>query len=164
MTILSHEALFTLDGLRCEVMSTRPEALMPAIEIAQREMEALTTVALSARPGSEAARLTRLAAVADVTAPASDLLLDYVDAAMAWRPIDGVQVGRDTVSLRRGSRIDLGVLAEVHAADRMATQLDAELPGGFLVAVEDAVTEVGEQPDGGWPCPRTRFGWGTAVA
>ena len=40
MMILSHEAVFTVDGVRCAVVTTRPEALMPAVPVVEEAVSA----------------------------------------------------------------------------------------------------------------------------
>lgn len=52
MSILSHEAVFTVDGVACTVATTRPEALMPAVPVVSEWVSAAEVkVAYWARMG-----------------------------------------------------------------------------------------------------------------
>lgn len=62
MTILSHEAIFTVDGVRCAIATTRPEALMPAVPVVEEEVSAAEVrVAYWARMGIASLANARLA-------------------------------------------------------------------------------------------------------
>ena len=60
-----------------------------------------------------------------------------------------------TVSLPRGTLLDLGASGKAHAADTIAAELVRFLPGGFLVDLGgDAAAVAGIS----WPSPRAPFG------
>lgn len=62
MPILRHEATFTVDGVPCAVITTRPEALMPAVPVVEEEVSAAELqVASWARLGISSLATARLA-------------------------------------------------------------------------------------------------------
>ncbi|MGN6412530.1 FAD:protein FMN transferase [Flexivirga sp.] len=55
-----------------------------------------------------------------------------------------------TVTFATGTLIDLGATGKATAADRIAADLAAEEPGGFLVDLGGDLAVAGEPPTGGW--------------
>lgn len=55
-----------------------------------------------------------------------------------------------TVTFATGTLIDLGATGKATAADRIAADLAAEQPGGFLVDLGGDIAMAGEPPTGGW--------------
>ena len=55
-----------------------------------------------------------------------------------------------TVSLPRGTLLDLGASGKAHAADTIAAELVRFLPGGFLVDLGGDVASSGPRPLHGW--------------
>lgn len=170
MTSYPHEATFTALGMQCQIITTRPQDLLAAVDEALEELSRLAAVISFDDRRSEVSRLSRLASFAEVTAPASALLLDYLGAALwaadlteglvspsdgVWR---GIELGDGTVKLPRGTILDLSETAPSHAADLLARRLHADSGGGFLVRIGDAVAVAGDSPEGGWEIPVTAPG------
>lgn len=55
-----------------------------------------------------------------------------------------------TITVATGTLIDLGAIGKAAAADRIAADLAAEQPGGFLVDLGGDLAVAGEPPTGGW--------------
>lgn len=178
MTSYPHEARFTALGLPALIVSTRPQDLLPAVDEVLATLSVLDAVGSRADPASETSRLNRLAAAADLVAPASDALLAQLGAALwaanltdgrvrptapgtdplAWR---GIRLGEDTVSLPRGTVLDLSATLPAHAADLLARALRQETGGGFRVELAGSVAVSGEPPAGGWQLPVASPGFHT---
>lgn len=173
MTTYPHEATINAAGLPCRVITTDPRDLFDAVDATLSELSNLTSVTSLEDSSSEAARLSRLAAHADVTAPASDLMLDHLTAALwvadltdglvvptggsggavsAW---EGIEVGGESVRLPRGTVLDLSATVLAHTADQFALRLHRETGNGFLVSLGDAVAVAGDAPADGWEIPVT---------
>lgn len=173
MTSYPHEANIKALGLQCRIITTQPVDLFPAVDATLSVLSTLTSVISLEDRRSEASRLSRLAAHADVTAPASDLMIDQLNAALwaadltdglvaptgardgAW---ECIEVRDDSVRLPRGTVLDLSATALAHSADLLATGLHRETGGGFLVSLGDNVAVAGEAPEGGWEIPVTSPG------
>ena len=172
-----HEATFKAFDFDCMLIATRPEDLLPAVETVVSELSRVAAVTCLDLPSSEASRLTRLAQHADVTAPVSDVMIDYLSAAL-WsadltdgllRPTsevagraesqshwERIEIGDGNVTLPRGCVLDLAATAPAHAADLLVKQLTNESAGGgFLVSVCGDLAVAGECPEGGWEVPVT---------
>ncbi|NHB84453.1 hypothetical protein G7085_07100 [Tessaracoccus sp. HDW20] len=165
-----HEATFSALGLDCLLITTCPEDLLRSVDLVVEELEELAAVTSLDLHTSEASRLTRLAWAADVTAPASPVLIDYLSAALwaaeltdsmpsgdsrlgDWRRIE---IGDGTVSLPRGCVLDLGDTVAAHAADLLVLLLsDLHPGGGFLLGIGNGLAVAGEAPDDGWQIPVT---------
>ncbi len=181
MTRYPHEATFNALGLECMLITTQPEHLLPAVDLIIEELDDLDTVMSLQEPASEVSRLTRLARFADVTAPASPILIDYLSAALwsadlteglvdptATHVADNstaahsghgwerIEIGDGTVKLPRGCILDLSSTASAHAADLMARRLADLFDGaGFLVSIGGDIAVAGEPPEDGWQIPVT---------
>lgn len=55
-----------------------------------------------------------------------------------------------TITFAAGTLIDLGATGKAATADRVAAELAAEAPGGFLVDLGGDLAVAGEAPEGGW--------------
>ncbi|TWP33840.1 FAD:protein FMN transferase [Leekyejoonella antrihumi] len=55
-----------------------------------------------------------------------------------------------TITAAAGTLIDLGATGKASMADRIAHELDSELPGGFLVGLGGDIAVAGAAPTGGW--------------
>lgn len=170
---IPHEATFTVMGLDALVITTDPEELLPAVDTVIDELNAVCAVTSLELHGSEVSRLTRLARFADITVPASPVLIDYLSAALWSADLTGglvdptigaaparsgwerIEIGATTVSLPRGCVLDLSATASAHAADLLARALADEGSGGFLVSINGDVAVAGEGPDDGWQIPVT---------
>ncbi|SHI51477.1 thiamine biosynthesis lipoprotein [Tessaracoccus bendigoensis DSM 12906] len=178
MTRYPHEATFNVDGLDCLLITTMPQDLLPAVDIVIEELTALAAVASLDLHDSEVSRLTRMARFADITVPASPVLIDYLSAALwsadlteglvdptAHRSSSGgstlpghgwerIEIGETTVSLPRGCVLDLSATASAHAADLLALALADRFGGsGFLVSIDGDIAVAGVCPEGGWQIP-----------
>lgn len=178
MTSYPHEARFTALGLPALIVSTRPEDLLPAVDEVMATISSLDAVVSRGDRASEVSRLNRLAAAADLVAPASEALLGQLGAALwaadltdgrvrptapgtdplAWR---GIQVDAATVRLPRGTVLDLSATLPAHAVDLLARSLHLETGGGFRVELAGSVAVSGEPPTGGWQLPVASPGFHT---
>lgn len=165
-----HEATFNAIDHDCLLITTRPEDLLPSVEAIIDELTEVAWVTSPDLPTSEVSRLTRLARHADVTAPASPILIDYLSAAL-WAAdlTDGVvdptgegssqaseriEIGDGTVTLPRGCTLNFRGTASAHAADLLTRRLAAENPeGGFLLSIDGDTAVAGDCPDEGWRIP-----------
>jgi FAD:protein FMN transferase len=66
-----------------------------------------------------------------------------------WQSVRVHKVG--LVGTPQGCLLDFGSSAKAHAADRIAADLAASLPGGFLVNLGGDMAVSGDLPEGGWP-------------
>ncbi len=66
-----------------------------------------------------------------------------------WRNVT-VDRDRTTITLPRGTLLDLGATAKAWAADRCATLIVAQLGGGVLVNLGGDIATAGDAPVGGW--------------
>lgn len=69
--------------------------------------------------------------------------------APGWRAVE-IDEATGRVHTPAGAVLDLGASAKAHAADRVAGQLAARLPGGFLVDLGGDLAVSGPPPAGGW--------------
>lgn len=65
-----------------------------------------------------------------------------------WSSIELDEVGH--LVMPGGTLLDLGASAKAHAADTIAADLAARLPGGFLVNLGGDIAVAGEAPETGW--------------
>jgi thiamine biosynthesis lipoprotein len=85
-----------------------------------------------------------------------DLVQRRTTAAAGWvAPVPGwqslrVDANAGWLEVPRGTLLDLGATAKAHAADVIARELAATLPGGFLVNLGGDMAVSGETPEGGW--------------
>lgn len=167
-----HEATFNALDHKCLLITTRPEDLLPAVGEVVAELTEVAWVTSPDLPTSEVSRLTRLAQFADITAPASPVLIDYLSAAL-WaadltdgvvdptgdgtsQAMDRIEIGTGTVTLPAGCTLDLRSTASAHAADLLSRRLAAQYPeGGFLLSVDGDIAVSGTCPEGGWQIPVT---------
>lgn len=178
MTLYPHEASFTALGRPARIVTTRPEDLLPAVDEALAMLSTLDAVVSPDDPGSELSRLNRLAARAELVAPASDTLLEQLGAALwasnltdgrirptapgsdplVWR---GIRIDDGHVHLPRGTVLDLADTHPAHAAELLARSLSLETGSGFEVSIDGSVAVSGEPPTDGWQLPVASPGFHT---
>jgi thiamine biosynthesis lipoprotein len=70
--------------------------------------------------------------------------------ASGWQSV-AIDVSRSTVTLRRGTELDLGATAKAFAADRIARRVHETTGVGALVSLGGDIAVAGAPPSGGWP-------------
>lgn len=85
----------------------------------------------------------------EVKARDGHTMLEACSPAPGWRSVRLDRTGR-WLQLRRGTQIDLGSIGKAAAADHIAAQLSAALPGGFLIDLGGDIACAGPVPERGW--------------
>lgn len=68
-----------------------------------------------------------------------------------WRTVRlDRSTGRPVLTIERGTVLDVGSVGKAYAADALANDLAARLPGGFLVDLGGDIAVGGTLPDDGW--------------
>lgn len=83
--------------------------------------------------------------------PSDGPALDFVARPVPGRVAVTFDRAAGTVSLRRGTRLDLGATAKALCADRAAAHIAASTGSGVLVSLGGDISVAGPIPDAGWP-------------